>query len=152
MVLKDLQAWYGDWLDSINDASAGHDTAQVYKRLQRLGRRKKDLGKGPRALPRLRKADGQCAHSFEECQAIWKEQFARTEAGVEVTDIQLAQLHAQGDPTARRDARFCPDPYEVLSIIPQVQKREGASARAITSRYSQERRDLYGQDPHTTIL
>ena len=77
---------------------------------------RKTLAKG-RALPRLRKADGQCAHSFEECQAIWKEQFARTEAGVEVTDIQLAQLHAQGESTARRDARFCPDPYEVLSII-----------------------------------
>ena len=41
MVLADQKDWYADWLDSINEDWARHDTAYVYKRLQRLGRRKK---------------------------------------------------------------------------------------------------------------
>ena len=117
MVLKDQQIWYARWLDDINDAGNAHDTAQVYKKLQRLGRRKKDLEKGPRPLPKLRISDDRHAQSYEECQMIWKNQFAVIEAGVQVTDMQLQQLHAHGSREGLKEANSCPDPAEVLSIV-----------------------------------
>ena len=117
MILHDQKQWYADWLDGINEAGAQHDTAMVYKKLQRLGRRKKSLEKGPRPLPRLRVVDDKFAQTFEECQETWKRQFALTEAGVPVTDAQLVQLHQQPVAPCLRDAKHCPDPCEVLSII-----------------------------------
>ena len=84
MVLSDQRKWYADWLDSINEDWACHDVAQVYKRLQRLGRRKKDLNKGPRPLPKLKISEECFASNFEECQGVWKQQFAVIEAGIDV--------------------------------------------------------------------
>lgn len=117
MILKDQQTWYARWLDDINDAGNDHDTAQVYKRLQRLGRRRKDLGKGPRPLPKLKISHDRHAQSFAECQQVWRNQFAVIEAGVQVTDLQLHQLHAHGSREGLREANSCPDPAEVLSIV-----------------------------------
>ena len=117
MVIQDQQAWYAAWLDEINDAHQRHDSAQVFKKLQRLGKRKKDLNKGPRPLPQLRTSQGECAKSFVECQQIWKEQFARIEAGVEVNDVQLAQLHLSQHAKDRRSPDACPTPVDILSII-----------------------------------
>ena len=117
MILRDQQNWYDAWLEGINEADAQFDTALVYKKLQRLGRRKKNLEKGPRPLPRLKVDDGKYAQSFEECQEIWKRQFALIEAGIKVTDAQLAQLHMQSADSCLRDANYCPDPCEILSII-----------------------------------
>ena len=117
MVLHDLQQWYAEWLDGIDQAGAQYDTALVYKKLQRLGRRKKSLDKGPRPLPRLKVADDKFAQSFVECQETWRNQFAEVEAGIQVTDVQLVQLHQQSVVQGARDARFCPDPYEILSIL-----------------------------------
>ena len=77
LVLQDQQKWYAEWLNDIDEAGARHDTAQVYKKLQRLGRRRKDLSKGPRPLPCLKKTDGTHAGSFQECQTIWRHQFAK---------------------------------------------------------------------------
>jgi hypothetical protein len=70
MVLADQRQWYAEWLDSINDDWAKHDVAHVYKRLQRLGRRKQDLGTGPRPLPRLKVSEDSFACTFEECQQV----------------------------------------------------------------------------------
>ena len=108
MVLHDQQQWYAEWLDGINEAGAQYDTALVYKKLQRLGRRKKSLDKGPRPLPRLKVADDKYAQSFEACQEIWRNQFAEIEAGIQVTDVQLVQLHKQSVAQGTREARFCP--------------------------------------------
>ena len=117
MILHDQQQWYADWLEGINEAGAKYDTALVYKKLQRLGRRKKSLDKGARPLPRLKVADDKHAQSFEECQEIWRNQFALIEAGIQVTDVQLVQLHKQSVAQCTREARFCPDPCEILSIL-----------------------------------
>jgi len=117
MILRDQQSWYANWLDSINDAGNRFDTALVYKKLQRLGRRKKSLHKGPRPLPRLRTSEDQFAQSFEECQDIWRKQLALVEAGIEVSDAQLYQLHLHSEDEADRDAKHCPDPCEILTII-----------------------------------
>ena len=113
----DQQQWYAEWLDGINEAGAQYDTALVYKKLQRLGRRKKSLDKGPRPLPRLKVADDKYAQSFEACQEIWRNQFAEIEAGIQVTDVQLVQLHKQSVAQGTREARFCPDPCEILSVL-----------------------------------
>ena len=117
MIIRDQQHWYAKWLGDINEAGHSHDTSQVYKKLQRLGRRKKDLGKGPRPLPKLKIDDGRHAQSFAECQQIWKKQFAVIEAGIPVTDMQLHQLHAQGRGQISREANTCADPVEILSVI-----------------------------------
>ena len=117
MVLRDQRDWYAEWLDQINSAGQSHDTAQLYKRLQRLGRRKKDLGKGPRPLPCLRVNEEEFAQSFVECQQLWRQQFAQIEAGVDVTELQLMQLHKSMNVDVVKDLDMCPDPSEVLSII-----------------------------------
>ena len=117
MVLADQKKWYADWLDSINDDWAQHDVALVYKKLQRLGRRKKDLSKGPRPLPRLKTSEQGFATTFEECQQVWKKQFAVIEAGIDATELQLAQLHEGGHFDARPDPISCPDPCQILALI-----------------------------------
>ena len=117
LVAADQKKWYADWLDSINDESQRHDTAQVYKRLQRLGRRKKDLSTGPRPLPKLKVSEGQFAQSFDECQNVWKKQFAVIEAGIDVLDMQLAQLHNTSSVGFLREVDNCPDPWQVLALI-----------------------------------
>jgi hypothetical protein len=117
MVIQDQKDWYADWLDGINSAHERHDSAQVFKKLQRLGKRKKDLNKGPRPLPQLRTKDGECAKSFVECQQIWKKQFANIEAGVEVSELQLAQMHLSQHAQDRRSPDGCLTPAEILSII-----------------------------------
>ena len=116
-VLADQRQWYADWLDSINDDWTKHDVAHVYKRLQRLGRRKKDLATGPRPLPRLKIDHEQLACTFEECQQVWKTQFAVIEAGVDASDIQLEQLHAIAPEVSERAPDNCPDPCQVLALI-----------------------------------
>ena len=117
MVIQDQKDWYADWLDGINDAHERNDSAQVFKKLQRLGKRKKDINKGPRPLPQLRTEDGECAKTFVDCQQIWQKQFARIEAGVEVNDLQLAQMHLSQQVHDSSSSDGCSTPTEILSII-----------------------------------
>ena len=117
MILEDQKAWYASWLDGINEDNARFDTAGVYKKLQRLGRRKKSLGKGPRPLPKLKIAENKFAQSFEDCQETWRKQFALVEAGIQISDAQLKQLHMQKGCTTRPDIRHCPDPCEILATV-----------------------------------
>ena len=117
MVLQDQQNWYAEWLNDIDKDGANHDTAQVYKKLQRLGRRRKDLNKGPRPLPSLKKKDGKHAGSFQECQQIWREQFSLIEAGVGVTKAQLAQLHESCVVEDVSELDSVPGPCDILAII-----------------------------------
>ena len=124
MVQRDQKGWYSEWLDSINEAGSCHDTAQVYRKLQRLGRRKKDLEKGPRPLPRLQLDSGQFAQSFQECQQTWMKQFAEVEAGLEASPIQLQQLHRTRCSGADRKVINCADPYEILSLIRKFKNRK----------------------------
>ena len=91
--------------------------AYVYKRLQRLGRRKKDMSKEPRPLPRLKVSEDRFANTFEECQEIWKKQFAVIEAGIEASEMQIAQLHATCNNDSVREPDNCPDPCQILALI-----------------------------------
>ena len=117
LVKRDQQEWYAVWLEGINEAGAKFDSAMVYKKLQRLGRRKKCLDKGPKPLPRLKVAENEFAQSFVECQETWKRQFALIEAGISVSEVQLAQLHLQSAQPCAREVESCPDPSVILSIL-----------------------------------
>ena len=117
MVLLDQKNWYADWLDKINSAGQQHDTAQIYKRLQRLGRRRKDLGRGPKPLPCLKIDADTHAQSFVECQEVWKTQFAKIEAGIDASILQLVQLHESTVESRAKESDACPDPCEILAII-----------------------------------
>ena len=75
------------------------------------------MEKGPRPLPKLRISEDRVAQSFEECQATWREQFAIIEAGIQVSDLQLSQLHLHGNEDGARDAKHCLDPCETLAVI-----------------------------------
>eukprot|EP00435_Cladocopium_sp_Y103_P075581 s462_g60.t1 len=110
-ILHDQQEWYATWLADIDTDHAKHDTAQVYRKLQRLGRRKKDLGRGPRPLPRLKRHDGSVAASFSECQHIWQDQFAKIEAGVPVSQIQIQQLHRTSEAIGCQSLAAAITPY-----------------------------------------
>ena len=61
MVLHDQQQWYASWLDGIDTAARRCDTAQVYKKLIRLGRKRTTHNQGPRPLPKLVAQDGSVA-------------------------------------------------------------------------------------------
>ena len=106
LVQADQKKWYAMWLDDIDLAARRCDTAQVYKKLQRLGRKKPSQHQGPRPLPKLVDPTGRVASSFEECQQIWCAQFGQLEAGVTVTPNQLQQLHVQR-PTLYPDDPSC---------------------------------------------
>ena len=116
-VRHDQARWYDLWIGDINDADSQHDTAALYKKLTRFGRRKKTLEKGHRPLPQLRLQDGTLAQSHTQCQSVWGEQFARVEARAVVSNTQLQQLHALQDFSADRDIAVCPSPSDILRII-----------------------------------
>eukprot|EP00435_Cladocopium_sp_Y103_P054886 s686_g18.t1 len=115
-ILADQKAWYANWLDDIDVNFHAHDSAQVYRKLQRLGRRKKDLGKGSRPLPRLRTENGALAQSFEECQQTWRSQFATIEAGLPVNRMQISQLH-RCSCAVEPSVEACAGPSEILQLL-----------------------------------
>ena len=117
MVLHDQQAWYADWLDGIADDHARCDSAQVFRKLQRLGRRKNQSGSGPRPLPMLRANDGQLAQSIEQCQQIWCDQFSALEAGTPVQPAQLLQLHHAAESSEMCSPDQLMSSHEILAVI-----------------------------------
>jgi exonuclease III/ribonuclease HI len=117
MVLQDQKCWYAAWLDDINTAARRFDSAQVYTKLQRLGRRRKSLEQGPRPLPKLLAANGCPAQSFEECQQIWCDQFGQLEAGLHVDSTQLSQLHGSGALGVTADPTSLMSAHDILAAI-----------------------------------
>ena len=117
MVRRDQQQWYAHWLEDIDQVASHHDAAQLYRKLQRLGRRKNSLDKGPRPLPQLKDSQGGNATSFEQCQRIWCDQFAALEAGLLVNDAQLQQLHVQLAPGQLCDPSHLMSSHDILAII-----------------------------------
>ena len=117
MVRRDQQQWYAHWLEDIDQVASHHDVAQLYRKLQRLGRRKNSLDKGPRPLPQLKDSQGGKATSFEQCQQIWCDQFAALEAGLHVNDAQLQQLHVQLSPGQLCDPSHLMSSHDILATI-----------------------------------
>ena len=117
MVLHDQQAWYATWLDDIDAAMTHHDAAQLYRKLQRLGRRKNQPFAGPRPLPILTAPDGSPATSAAQCQAIWCAQFSQLEAGVPATQIQLHQLHGAAISKATVSPNSLMSTHDILAAI-----------------------------------
>ena len=117
MVQADQKQWYASWLDDIDTAARRCDTAQVYKKLQRLGRKRNTHNQGPRPLPKLVAPDGFVAKSHEECQQIWCSQFGQLEAGLPVTTNQIQQLHAQRDTACLDDPALLMSAQDILAAI-----------------------------------
>ena len=54
LIRRDQCQWYDKWLaeaDEADEAHQGHNAAELYRKLNRLGRRKETLDKGPGPLP-----------------------------------------------------------------------------------------------------
>ena len=114
MIFQDQKQWYDNWLRHIDQHHRRHETAEVYKKLQRLGRKRKSNNVGPRPLPLLRKPDGSVVRSHLEMQQMWCEQFAAIEAGLKIDDEDLLDLHLDG-PSIQED-------HVELSLVPPLQQ------------------------------
>ena len=102
MVWNDQRAWYDDWIAQLDLQAQQHNSGEVYRMLQRLGKRKKSNGTGPRPLPMIRDENGVHAANHDEMISIWTNQFARQEAGLKIQTDELVDLHLDGptlDPT-----------------------------------------------------
>ena len=113
MVCADQRHWYDEWLAQIDQSHRKHDVADVYKRLQRLGRKKKAGAAGPRPLPLLQDQNGTAIESYAQMQHVWCEQFAKIEAGIKVDQEDLLDVHMDGP-------RIHEDQIDI-SLVPGVQ-------------------------------
>ena len=114
MVWNDQRAWYDDWVAQLDLQSQQHNSGEVYRMLQRLGKRKKSNDSGPRPLPLVCDEDGVYASNHEEMVAIWTNQFAKQEAGLKVQSDELIDLHLDGPVLSQDDL----DP----SMVPSLQQ------------------------------
>ena len=119
MVQRDQRSWYEQWITDLDLAANAHNSATVYKMLQRLGRRKKSDAKGPRPLPLLQISSSEYAQSYEQMQSVWCHQFAKNEAGISIDENNLADLHL-AEPILHEDQidmKMMPSLHQVSKII-----------------------------------
>eukprot|EP00435_Cladocopium_sp_Y103_P056468 s2453_g19.t1 len=124
LVARDQQQWYDSWLQDIQNSGEIHDHRAVFAKLSRLGRKRKTQASGPRPLPLLRHPDGHTAADFQESQRIFCDQFAQIEAGLEVHDNQLLQLHRPKAIVEDIDSSLCPSVFEVCKRIKSMKNRK----------------------------
>ena len=118
MILRDQRKWYDEWVCELDLQNKQHNTAEVYRMLERLGRRRKVVADGPRPLPLLRRSDGSYVGSHGEMQALWCEMFAQTEAGLKVEEQDLIDLHLASDCSpVDLDMRLLPGLQDLQQII-----------------------------------
>eukprot|EP00435_Cladocopium_sp_Y103_P025065 s1548_g6.t1 len=123
-VAADQQRWYDEWLRQIEEAGDIHDHRTMFSKLQRLGRKKKAQASGPRPLPMLKDPSGDLAKSFSQCQEIFCAHFASIEAGMQVDEAQLCQLHRPKACLGDFDAELCPSPYDLFKQIRKMKNRK----------------------------
>ena len=121
MVQRDQASWYEQWTEELQVAGDLHDHKKMFGMLQRLGRRKGLPSKGPRPLPRLRRQDGTPAETVEECQLIWRRQFAAIEGGIFASEQELAEAHVTAD-------HFNADDFD-MSMVPTMWELQNALSR-----------------------
>ena len=118
MIFRDQRDWYDEWVRELDLQCNQHNADIVYKMLQRLGRRRKSTPDGPRPLPLLKKDNGEFAQSHQEMQSIWCELFAKTEAGLKVSEQDLVDLHMEDRPVPNElDLTLLPDLQQVHQLI-----------------------------------
>ena len=118
-IWKDQRDWYDQWVCELDLQSSLCNTAEVYRMLQRLGKKKKSTAIGPRPLPLLKDSTGSYASSYEEMQAIWCQQFARLEAGLKVRDQELIDIHLDGPKLSPDDVdpMLVPGPRQISRLV-----------------------------------
>ena len=119
MIYKDQVQWYDAWVADLDLHGQKHNSEQVYKMLQRLGRRKKASHDGPRPLPLLRRPNGEAVSTHQEMQEAWCEQFSKTEAGVPIEEQDLVDLHLEPDlmPSHLIDPSLIPSLQQIVHLV-----------------------------------
>ena len=112
-VQRDQADWYEKWTNELQEAGTLHNHKEMFGMLQRT------QSKGPRPLPRLKRQDGTLAESVEECQLMWRQQFAEIEGGLMVTDDDLAKAHMAAED-------FNADAFD-MDMIPTTWELQNAS-------------------------
>ena len=131
-VFADLTCFYDQLLVKLQSADQAADAKQLYRILDRLGRKRARHG-GARPLPMLRTVDGQCVQSFEEQQQVWLKQFASVEAGVPMSWSALYSLCRPG--LARNDFELDPQafvsPWQLMQSIRKLRRGKACGPNAI---------------------
>ena len=118
MIFRDQRQWYDDWVRELDLQHSQHNSAEVYRMLERLGRRRKAVSEGPRPLPLLKRPDGSFVETHQEMQALWCEMFAATEAGIKVAEQDLIDLHLAPDcMPAEIDLELLPGIQDIHQIV-----------------------------------
>ena len=132
-VWRDQRAWYDEWVSELDLQSSRCNTAEVYRMLQRLGKKKKSNATGPRPLPLLQNGQGGYATSHEEMQAIWCQQFAKLEAGLRITDDELVDIHLDGPEVGQHDidARMVPGLHQLAKLVRKLRNGRVAGPNGI---------------------
>ena len=122
-VYRDLQNFYDQLLVRLQHADQAADAKQLYRILDRLGRRKAKQG-GPRPLPMLRAPDGSVVQSFHQQQQVWLKQFAEIEAGIPLSWSSLYALCRPGLSTVDSDIdpQAFVSPWQLLQAIRKLRR------------------------------
>ena len=131
-VHADLACFYDQLLVRLQTADQAADAKQMYRILDRLGRKKHKHG-GPRPLPLLKAPDGAPIQSFKQQQQVWLKQFATIEAGVPMTWSALYELCRPG--LARSDYEIDPaafvSPWQLLQAIRKLRRGKACGPNSI---------------------
>ena len=133
MVWNDQKLWYDEWVAQLDLQAQKHNTGEVYRMLQRLGKRKKTNDQGPRPLPLIHDENGVHATNHDEMNAIWMNQFAKQEAGLKIQSDELVDLHL-GGPTldqADFDFRLLPGLQQIATLISRLKNGRAAGPNKI---------------------
>jgi len=131
-VYADITCFYDQLLVQLQSADSAADAKQVYRILDRLGR-KKAKGAGGRPLPMLKRSDGTCVQTFQQQQAIWLKQFAATEAGVPMSWSSLYELCRPG--LASQEFELDPQafiaPWQLLQAMRKMKRGKACGPNAM---------------------
>ena len=124
MVWQDSQVFYQQLLDDIDQAAGLSDFKLVYKTLVRFGSKKVKQAVQGRPLPLLKAADGKFAQTFQEQQTIWQKQFAKVEAGEQVSWDSLRALNKTGLglPVGVHDVSVFPSEFDTCRAIRSLKR------------------------------
>lgn len=131
-VYEDLACFYDQLLVRLQNADSAADAKQMYRILDRLGR-KRASGGGPRPLPMLKAPDGTSVPTFQQQQQVWLHQFAAIEAGVPMTWSALYALCRPG--IARKDFELDPNafvtPWQLLQAMRKLRRGKACGPNSI---------------------
>ena len=133
LVRRDQQDWYAAWIDELQESADRHDSKKLFSMLTRLGRKKKGQPKGPKPLPTLKKQDGSPAQDIAECQETWRTHFAKVEAGLQMSEEELAEVHLSVKPLPMDliDLDMVPSLWEVQTAMSRVKPGKAAGPNGL---------------------